>query len=169
MLPMTLGVAVVNPFSEHPEEAMEYLSILSESMSRDSRYSLFEDMTEPVPRPDYEESLAQAQEWIDNVLQILEHAEEEDRANLEESLKYAEDNLEYQKTHSWLISEEQIEEYRVLTPLMKVEKYRFINDMVNDEESSNAFYELFYGENTTVDELLNALDRKIQMMRLEGN
>ena len=55
---------------------------------------------------------------------------------------------------------------------MKISGYNFINDMVKDDKSADAFYELitgFAGKTVPASKLLDEIDSKVQMMRLEGN
>ena len=90
--------------------------------------------------------------------------------------------IDDEEKYSWVMSPEEIERYQKNQHLYKVQDYNFIHDMMKnnddkkeDEEESeytNEYYDLVYGEKNfglSADELLNTIDKKIQMIRLEGN
>ena len=55
VLPMSLYVGFVNPFSEHPEEAAELLALVMKHEDIYTQYGLYTDKTEPVERSDADE------------------------------------------------------------------------------------------------------------------
>jgi hypothetical protein len=68
------------------------------------------------------------------------------------------------------MSPEAIEDYQKRLPSLKVLDYLFLYDIVGntDKEEQQEFAELFSG-NTDPGELLNRIDQKVQMIRMEGN
>ena len=108
--------------------------------------------------------------------------DDDDRKALEEEIQSMEKMIDEEEKYSWAMSPEGIERYQKNQHLYKVQDYSFIHDMMKnnddkkgDEEESeydNEYYDLVYGEKNfglSADELLNTIDKKIQMIRLEGN
>ena len=173
VLPIDLTVAFVNPYSTHADIAAEYLSIASGKLWQAQRYSLFSDMTEPVRYSYYEEMKKQNEKFIEEAKQIREKlTDEQEIQEWDDRIKSYQDTLEELDKDSWSISPETISGYQSRTSSLRISAYNFINDMGKDEKSSDAFYDLISGfakKTISVARLLQEIDSKVQMMRLEGN
>ena len=169
--PVQMCVAFVNPYSEHQEEAAEFLALALDSMYFRTEYAIFADKTEPIRSAYYENDLERAKENIEAAEEALEKAEDgEERANLEDTLKEFREYLQNVEEYDWSMSPEAIEDYQKRLPSLKVLDYLFLYDIVGntDAEEQQEFAELFSG-NTDPGELLNRIDQKVQMIRMEGN
>lgn len=183
VVPVTIAIAFVNPYSEHPQEAMEFLALSTKNLYMDSRYTIFADQTEAVRYPWYEENLKNWKETLEEYRkQLQEETDDDARKNLEEEIRSIEETMDDEEKYSWAMSPEGIERYQKNQHLYKVQDYSFIHDMMknnNDKQEeeddsgyTNEYYDLVYGEKNfglSADELLNTIDKKIQMIRLEGN
>ena len=183
VVPVTITIAYVNPYTEHPQEAMEFLAHSMKNLYTDSRYTVFADQTEAFRYPWYEENLKNWKEELEEYKkQLQEETEDDNRKSLEEEIENLEKIIDDEEKYSWVMSPEEIERYQKNQHLYKVQDYNFIHDMMKnnddkkeDEEESeytNEYYDLVYGEKNfglSADELLNTIDKKIQMIRLEGN
>ena len=180
VIPTQLQVVFVNPYSEHQQEAIEFLEHLQDNLELTDEYTLYTDKTEPVRYSGQDESLAMIKEAIDQVKAKIEKAEDEEKkTELGEKLKELEESLEEMERYSWRISKEEIERYQANQNLFKVKEYSFYNDLFgsnnkdDDDEDRYAVYDkLFYSEESMTmapEELLGMLDSKVQMIRLEGN
>ena len=182
VVPVTITIAYVNPYSEHPQEAMEFLALSMKNLYTNCRYTVFADQTEPIRYSWYEENMKNLTDELEEYRkQLQEETDEESRKNLEEEIKDHEKMIDDEDKYDWIMSPEGIERYRENQHLYKVQDYSFIHDMMknsnNKEEEddsgySNEYYDLVYGEKNfglSADELLNTIDNKIQMIRLEGN
>ena len=79
----------------------------------------------------------------------------------EESIKY-----------SWIVSQEAIDNYAARLPFLAIQKMLSPRMLLAVGDESELVEKMFYGQesdNVTPDELLNTIDKKIQMMRMEGN
>ena len=169
--PVQMCVAFVNPYSEHQEEAAEFLALALDSMYFRTEYAIFADKTEPIRSAYYENDLERAKENIEAAEEALEKAEDgEERANLEDTLRQFREYLQNVEEYDWSMSPEAIEDYQKRLPSLKVLDYLFLYDIVGntDAEEQQEFAELFSG-NTDPGELLNRIDQKVQMIRMEGN
>ena len=178
VIPAELQVAFVNPYSEHPQEAMEFLGIFLDNLDINDQYTIYTDKTEPVKYANGQERVTMIQEAIDAYKAQIEKAEGERKAELEETLKNLEEELKDAERYSWRISPEVIERYQKNKDLFKVRSYSFYNALFGkennneDDNEPSAYEKIFYSEESlkkSPEELMGMLDSKVQMIRLEGN
>lgn len=173
VLPVNLSVAFVNPYSRHPAEAAEYLALSMNNYMAATRYTLFSDLTEPVREPYYEENRKQQEGYLESAKEALAAAQDDmERETWGNVIHDYEESLADLEKTAWLISGDAIENYRAIVPFLKPLSYDFTTQLYSDAESAGSFYELLDGYtmgSVSAEELLTAIDRKVQMMRLEGN
>ena len=177
ILPVEVTVAFVNPYSEHPQEAVEFLALALKNLDQYLQYTVFADKTEPVPSPYFEQNKKSWTEYLDTLNKRLETAEGENRTEIEESIREIEEIMADEESYAWNISPVQIEQYQKNVPALRIMDYSFINDMSaseeeRDESGADPYYDMLYGEDSmklSADEVLNRIDKRIQMIRLEGN
>ena len=174
IVPVSLFAAFVNPYSEHQEEAKEFLALVLKKLNHAGEYSLFADRTEPVRNQDATDP-ENTVETIGKIRTMLETAEGEDRELLEEALRREERTLEDIERSLWVISAEDIGQYRKNQEHFAILDSYFIRDLVGtgeDREAVEAFMLLFYGdENGEInpEKALEIIDKQLRMKRLEGN
>lgn len=115
----------------------------------------------------------QNEKFLEEAKQIREKlTDEQEIQEWDDRIKSYQDTLEELDKDSWSISPETISGYQSRTSSLRISAYNFINDMVKDEKSSDAFYDLISGfakKTISAARLLQEIDSKVQMMRLEGN
>ena len=170
VVPVSLYVAIINPFSEHPEEAKEFLALLLKNLDNGTQYTLFTDKTEPIENEGSKEWYDSVVESIETIKEMLETAEGSSKEELEEALKNNEESLVYAELERWLISPDDIKEYQKCIPYMKALDYFFLYDIFDssDIEELREQYDNIFGEGN-VEEVLNMIDKKITTSRKEGN
>ena len=172
ILPVNMRVAFVNPYSEHAEAAAEYLSLSLKSLPTTSQYSLFTDKKEPIRDPYYEENQKNLNEWLEQAKANLEKAEEDERPQWEEAVKDYEAALTDLEKNSWMISQDAIDAYAARLGWLRVLNYDFTNALVSNENGGSDYWTMLWGyvqKQVSAEELLSGIDKKVQMMRLEGN
>ena len=159
---------VLNPRSTHMSQAEEYLSVYLENLPWDASILLFEDTNDPVPNPYYESNLASVQQTIDELQQQLEAAAPENRAELEDSLKYMQEYLKEVEDYRYFMDEEDIARFReevtpYLYPLPQT-------PLTNSEESLN-FSQLMqqYKQHAIdLETYIQEVERRLRLIQLEG-
>ena len=112
-LPLNMTAAFVNPYTAHPEAALDLMEALLEHLPTETRYALCPDLTEPPLDPDYEAGLASRDEDIEALRAELDAAQPQDRQALEEVLaEYERRRDDYAATGKWLIPPEKLAWYR---------------------------------------------------------
>ena len=168
-MPLVLraDVAVVNPFTRHPEMAMAFMEELADSLSTSTRYCLDPSLNEPIRGEQNEESAADAQKWVEDATADLADADEADKQMMEEYLKQAQENLEYWDTYGWEVAQRDIDWYRSHDDHIALAGVEWLY-----ADESGEGWELisqYLQNNISLDEMLTGIDRKVQMMLLEGN
>ena len=172
LTPVEMTVVFVNPYSEHAEEAAELLSLTLKNLRTADSYSLFADKTEPIRWPNFEESKSYTENWLKMAKEKLaDVTDEEKKAELEETIRMEEEYLANMDENDWMISPAAVESYRKRVDGIQVLSYDFTSSMVSSD-GSVAYYELadaYAAGQSSAEELLSMIDKKVQMMRLEGN
>ena len=160
-------VAVVNPFTKHPEQAIAFMEELADSLSTPARYCMDPSLNEPIRGEQNAESLADAQQWLDEAKADLEGAEEADRQMLEESVAQAQENLDYWDKYGWEVSQRDLDWYRGHDDSIALAGVEWLYA----DESGEAWELIsqYMQRSIPLDEMLSGIDRKVQMMLLEGN
>ena len=163
----------IHPFSANAEAAAEYLALSLDHLQTSTRYSIFEDLNEPLRYPDFEETKESMRGWLEEAKTMLENADEENRSAMEELVQSYEEALASMDDTYWMISPASIDAYRSRQDWIRPLSYDFTANMVSDgQEGAGGFYDLveaFARGEISADELLSQIDKKVQMMRLEGN
>ncbi len=171
VMPFVMTVAFVNPYSGHPGEAEAFLETLMENLDSATRYSLYPDLNEPVRNPYYEESKKVTEKWLNYARAGLEKADEESRETWEKAVEEYEQELANAERDSWMISPGNIASYRERSRCMKPmiwDSFKAISSSEGWDQISEMRYNYGMGR-TSAGELLNYMDKKVRMMRLEGN
>ena len=170
IIPTYTSLAILNPYSEHPEEAKLYLSLMLQNEDASNAYTLFTDKTEPIANSYYLESKKYYDENVAFLQEQIEKADGDEKATWEGYLRETEDQMEDMERWGWVISPQSIENYKTTNTLMKMMTHDFMVDILGsvDEEAEEAFYNELDRERD-VDKYLNTIDNKLQMVRREGH
>jgi len=113
------------------------------------------------------------QKWYEEAKQALETAEDEEmKAQWAQTVEEYEKNLADIDNTYWMVSPEAIAAYQSRVPYLRVQNDDLGTAMYISQNEGSSYYTLMdniASEQATVEELLTAIDKKVQMMRLEGN
>ncbi|MBR0463231.1 MAG: carbohydrate ABC transporter substrate-binding protein [Clostridia bacterium] len=160
-------VVIVNPYSEHKEEAMLFLESLLDSMTIESKYNFFPEYDEPMKYPGFEEYAENLKQWYDDAVKSRDEADEDEKAEWDETIEFYQHELENVDDSFWRFSPQMIESYRRDVERFTVVTYDFTNDVSQDPEFETIWTEFISGQSDT-QTFLQAIDRKVRMMREEG-
>lgn len=166
-MPLNLIAAFVNPYSAHPEAALDLVETLLESLPVETQYMLCPDLNEPLVRPDYEQGLARYDGMIEQLRAQLEAAEPKDRQALEEELAVLEGARENSEADRWLIPPEKLAWYRAHGDRVTAAA----PDWFGRDTSGEAWQllEQYDAGLIPAREFLAAVNRRARMMALEGD
>ena len=172
ILPVEMDVAFVNPFSAHQEEAAEFLALAMDNLEFYDKYDAYTDMTEPARYPEFEENMQWLRDLIEKDRKELEKAkDDEEKDRIEEEILILEDSLKRSELEEWRVSREDVERYQKRQGQYMIRGYHFINDLFTadtDEENYEEFVRIFEDKRAP-EEILETIDGKIRMIRMERN
>ena len=166
LIGQSVTFAFINPFSEHRDEAAEYLADAWALELKEDMIMLSPEMNEPVLNSYYEENLRGIDNSIADLQKTLDKTEDEEtreslQANLDSMKQWRED---YEKSGKYEISPEQIANYRAFGENMTVQQ----SLIWNMEEGSTQVQQYLDGA-MNAQQLAAALEKTLQMQKLEGN
>lgn len=107
-LEMECYAAFVNPYSEDMALALAFMEELAQRLPPEVSYAVCADLTEPVPDPDYERRLADAQAELERARQAAAAADPIDRQALEDTAARIERYVQSVQSEKDLISAAEI-------------------------------------------------------------
>ena len=166
LIGQSVTFAFINPFSEHRDEAAEYLADAWALEQKEDMIMLSPEMNEPVLNSYYEENLRNIDNSIADLQKTLDKTEDEEtreslQANLDSMKQWRED---YEKSGKYQISPEQIASYRAFGENMAVQQ----SLIWNTNEGSTQVQQYLDGA-MNAQQLAAALEKTLQMQKLEGN
>ena len=143
------------------------METLVNSLPDATRYNLDPTLSEPIRGAQNEQYLEEARQALDKARAELESADAADAQMLEENVKSQEEALAWYEEKGWDVAQKSIDWYRANAEGAIVAP---VNWLYADDsgEASELIYQYYQGT-ISLDEMLKGIDRKVQMMMLEGN
>lgn len=168
-VPILVQIAVINPYSEHKEEALAYLEYLATHMDPEINAALSPYENDPVERASYP---AQVQEYAAELArydEMIAEAEDEEQAEqLQEEKQSYQEWMEAALAKSfnrWLLSEESIAAYRAVVE--DVVTYAPIALNETDWQTVTGIRDRFMEGGLSVDQFIEEMNRMLYMSMLE--
>lgn len=165
---MEATVAFINPYSESKELAVQFLESVLENISRADLVNLCNVEIQPTRASTYADDKAYAQEKLERLQTTLIQAKESEKQDLEDQIAETLTLLEYIEEHYWDVSPEAIAWQQSHTDVQELKLYSPLDSGDAGSEIATGISRYLQGE-YSAEELLQALDRKLKMMILEGN
>lgn len=160
---LTNCIAFVNPYTQNPELALEFMETLAERLPESLQYTLIPDLDTPVRGEANEKILAELSEQVEKYRQQWENSDGAQSKFLQDSMSSMQDQLELLEGMLWEVSQHAIDWYRPHAERLAVAGVNWI-----DDESRESIQSYLKGD-ITASEMLEDIDRKATMMRMEGN
>ncbi len=160
-------VAVVNPFTKHPDVALAFMEELADNLSDSTRYCIDPSLNEPVRGKWNEEAIAEFQRMLDELNRDLGTADAMDKQMIEDSIRDTEESLKYYDEFGWDVGPRDLEWYRSHDEDITIAKVNWLYS--NDSGEAWDLISQYRDGQISVTDLLTSIDRKVQMMLLEGN
>ena len=162
-----LCVVFVNPFSEHREDAIAFVEEIANSLDDVLRIHILPTENEPVLDPYYDTTLKSYDDMIATAKAQLEAAPEDDKKAYEDMVtEYEGYRKEYEDNYKYAASAESIAQYRTYADRLKITPYLGLG-----RDNAQEFYTLvsqFTDGQIDADAFIKNIDKKLQMMMLEG-
>lgn len=168
-------VFIINPYSRHREEAMEFIECMAQPEAAPLvYYAVHPDCNEPMENDNYQAQQAWNQKQLEMYTDALEKAEREgkDVTALEKKVRYYED-WQADESNRWVVSEEAIRAYRAQIEKQPLNLHTASPYLYALTESESNFVNRLCGQyaagRVTLDVLLQKLSARLQMITLENN
>ena len=167
--PMILDtvVAFVNPFTQHPDEALAYMETLAASIPSTTLYNIDPALDEPIRGARNEELLEESRQSLEQLRAQLESADPSETQLLEERVAEAEEHLAQMEKYWWEIPESSIAWYRAHADGVVISPVNWL--YANNSGEGYELISQYLDGSMSLDELLREIDHKVQMMMMEGN
>lgn len=116
----TIFLAIVNPYSQHVEEAATFLTYAARRSATDATLTLYSDQNDPVPNQGVLVQLEEARQELERKRTLLNSADDAHRAEAEVAVTQQEAAIAELEAWQYLVSAEAIEAYRALEPYLYI-------------------------------------------------
>ena len=161
------SVAIVNPFTKNPEAAMAFIDELVDNLPAATLYCVDPELNEPVRGQWYEEYIAEVRKTLEHLNGELEKAEAADRQMIEEDIRATQENLDYMEENGWDVSPREVEWYRAHDDHLVTATVNWLYS--DDSGEAWELIDMYRQGQIGMAEMLEKIDRKVQMMLREGN
>lgn len=164
IIPMNMQVYLVNPNSANKDMAITFLEFVAQNMEDGSRITLYSDDNEPVVDPYAEKSIADVKKEIEELEKKLAEAPEEEKREYEDMIASDREYLEMWEAEKYLISAEDIAQYRELEPYMHVISTDVLSSMTAEGAK---LIERYVGGEMNAQQFTRELGRILRMIQME--
>ena len=166
-LPLSMAVAIVNPFSPNVGLAQEYLEALYQNLDIRTLYNLNAQQNDPVRNRYYQQNMENTRQELESARAELDAADPVDAAMWEERIAMLEEQLDTIEEYSWDISPAEIEWYRAHDAELYVSRWNYV-DVAYGSGELNDLVQQFLAGRLEANGFLKELDRRVRMKALEG-
>jgi len=167
VIPASLTVYIINPYSANQDLAMAYLEHFASQRSVVGKAAMSPEYNDPVISGQYEILKADREKEIVDIKTQLESAPEDKKKELEESLKRAEEGLGFLEAIKWQLSAEQISAYRQRAEHLSISTINPLALLAQDQ-SMIALIGRYTNGQIGLAQLIKELEQKLQMLYREG-
>lgn len=155
---------VVNPYSEHMDEAIAFLESTCTSWDAPTQALLLQSCDNPIESPTYQSDYAMLTEKINEVEEKLQISNAEKNDVLRAELEGFQQEMELLQINRWMVTEEEIAFYKKMTNYMVFKTDDPLDEL--DEQLLSSYQQLQKGRISATD-FLRTLDDKVRMVLLE--
>lgn len=167
-IPVYVQGLFINPNTKNPEMALKYVENALKHMDPAQHIMMFPDDNEPVPQPNFEQTV---QEWNDELAKAkkrLENAKPEEKKDLETTVQFYEDQIANKDLYYWQVAKENITQYRDAAQLCYVAMPNVLDYRAKDGTSEiMTLVDRYRQKQMKLDQFINEVDKKIHMIMQE--
>ena len=170
IVPMDMGILIVNPRTAHMDQAAVYLAEYAKNYNAArENLMLFPDENDPVPNPYYEISKLSLEENLKELDARLERAEESEKAALRDERKRMEGYLENVEKDRMSVTAEMLAAYREqIAPYIYVTRQTPLTDWGSETGGElRTQIDQYNSGAIDMDTFIREVDKRVRMMMLE--
>lgn len=161
-----IGVAFINPYSQHQELALELLELEAANRTAYSRVSLYPDANEPILNEEWTTEAEAMQQQLKEKQALLAEADPEDVRDLQMEVDSIQAYMEGMEVTKYDLTEEQIQTYRARAYDIVIPETDWMSILQGDFTASSLMRRLEDGA-LSVDGFVDLLAREMWMRQEE--
>ncbi len=167
-IPVYVQGLFINPNTKNPEMAIKYVENALTHMDPAQHIMMFPDDNEPVPQPNFEQTVQQWNDELEKAKKRLENAKPEEKKDMETLVQSYEDLLANKDQYYWQVAAENITQYREAAPLCYVAMPNVLDYRAKDGTSEiMTLVDRYRQKQMSLDQFITEADKKIRMILLE--
>ena len=164
----TMEVLFVNPRCANLPEAIKLLECYVDTLDESYKILMCPDCNDPVENQYYQETLKNFQDSLAELQEQLKTADDAEKRDLEDTIKYYEDSLNNKESFRWDYSAQTIAQYREIGDHVFARHANVLYSAGNDTSTQlRSLHERYVQKQITRDQYIKELNQKARMIVLE--
>ena len=165
----TMEVLFVNPRCANLPEAIKLLECYVDTLDESYKILMCPDCNDPVENQYYQETLKNFQDSLAELQEQLKTADDAEKRDLEDTIKYYEDSLNNKESFRWDYSAQTIAQYREIGDHVFARHANVLYSAGNDTSTQlRSLHERYVQKQITRDQYIKELNQKARMIVLEN-
>lgn len=165
----TMEVLFVNPRCANLPEAIKLLECYVDTLDESYKILMCPDCNDPVENQYYQETLKNFQDSLAELQEQLKTADDAEKRDLEDTIKYYEDSLNNKEGFRWDYSAQTIAQYREIGDHVFARHANVLYSAGNDTSTQlRSLHERYVQKQITKDQYIKELNQKARMIVLEN-
>lgn len=165
----TMEVLFVNPRCANLPEAIKLLECYVDTLDESYKILMCPDCNDPVENQYYQDTLKNFQDSLAELQEQLKTADDAEKRDLEDTIKYYEDSLNNKESFRWDYSAQTIAQYREIGDHVFARHANVLYSAGNDTSTQlRSLHERYVQKQITRDQYIKELNQKARMIVLEN-
>ena len=165
----TMEVLFVNPRCANLPEAIKLLECYVDTLDNSYKILMCPDCNDPVENQYYQETLKNFQDSLAELQEQLKTADDAEKRDLEDAIKYYEDSLNNKESFRWDYSAQTIAQYREIGDHVFARHANILYSAGDDTSTQlRSLHERYVQKQITRDQYIKELNQKARMIVLEN-
>lgn len=165
----TMEILFVNPRCANLPEAIKLLECYVDTLDKSYKILMCPDCNDPVENQYYQETLKNFQDSLTELQEQLKTADDAEKRDLEDTIKYYEDSLNNKESFRWDYSAQTIAQYREIGDHVFARHANVLYSAGNDTSTQlRSLHERYVQKQITRDQYIKELNQKARMIVLEN-
>ena len=166
---VTMEILFVNPRCANLPEAIKLLECYVDTLDNSYKILMCPDCNDPVENQYYQDTLKNFQDSLAELQEQLKTADDAEKRDLEDAIKYYEDSLNNKESFRWDYSAQTIAQYREIGDHVFARHANILYSAGDDTSTQlRSLHERYVQKQITRDQYIKELNQKARMIVLEN-
>lgn len=168
-LSTNISVLFINPYTQHPQQAIAYLEQYVRALDDEIRIMLCPDFNEPIVNPAFAEALLDYDRQIEALEEEYEKADQADKGDVELALtNVREARKKHIENRKYAVSEQSIAMYRGAMTHAFLAKDNLVYSKQNENDEMMRIYNRYLDGQLSLDQFVHAASELLEKRELEN-